>query len=167
MVVLRKRTKYQTAIFSKFREWLNDIAFVHDELLVQFRQSNDKKQSTSADRTRTTGSSMSATVSETKLSTFNSNPKGSIKSVFCGNTHGLLAGDAFKKLAPIDRYRKVKDNKLCFQCFQGGTAEKDCKMKKCGIDGCKKRHNRLLHRPEENKVPNTTSTETVETHASI
>ena len=162
-----KGQKYQTANFSKFSEWLNDIAFVYDELLVQFRQSNDKKQSTSADRTKTTGSSMSATANETGLSTFNSNPKGPIKCVVCSNTHGLWACDAFKKLTPIDRYKKVKENKLCFLCFRGGHAVKDCKMKECGIDGCKRHHNRLLHRPEEPKISNTTSTEIVETHASV
>ena len=162
-----KGQNYQTANFSKFSEWLNNIAFVHDELLAQFRQSNDKKQSTSADRTKTTGSSMSAAANETGLSTFNSNPKSPNKCVVCGNTHGLWACDAFKKLPSIDRYKKVKENKLCFLCFRGGHAVKDCKMKECGIDGCKRRHNRLLHRPEETKIPNTTSTEIVETHASV
>ena len=38
-------------------------------------------------------------------------------------------------------------------------------MKECGIDGCKRRDNRLLHQSEENKFPDNTSTETVETHA--
>ena len=51
--------------------------------------------------------------------------------------------------------------------FPWGHAVKDCKMKEFGIDGCKRRHNRLLHRPEENKLHNTTSTETVEFHASV
>ena len=51
--------------------------------------------------------------------------------------------------------------------FHGGHAVKDCKMNECGIDGCKRRHNRLLHRPEDNKIPDTASTETVETHASV
>ena len=146
---------------------MNDVAFVHHELLVQFRQSNDKKQSTSADRTKTTGSSMSATANNTGMSTFNSIPKGPIKCVVCGNTHGLWACDAFKKLAPIDRYKKVKENKLCFLCFRGGHAVKYCKMKECGIDGCKRRHNKLLNQPEETKNCNTTSTEIVETHASV
>ena len=126
---MQKDKKYQYANFSKFSEWLNDIAFVHDELFVHSRQSNDKKQSTSADRTKTAGSSMSATANETGLSTFNSKPKGPIKCVVCGNTHRLWACDAFKKLAPIDSFR-------------GGHAVKDCKMKECGIDGCKIRHNR-------------------------
>ena len=162
-----KGQKYQTANFSKFCEWLNDVAFVHDELLVQFRQRSDKKQSTSIDRTKTTGSSMSATVNETGCSTFNSNPKAPIKCVVCATSHGLWACDAFKNLFLIDRYKKVKENKLCFLCFRGGHAVKDCKMKECSIDGCKRRNNRLLHRPEETKSSNTTSTETVETHASV
>ena len=57
---------------------------------------------------------------------------------------------------------------MCFLGFRGGHAVKDCKMKECGIDGCRRRHNnRLLHRPEEPKGSNTTSTEIVETHASV
>ena len=162
-----KGQKYQSANFSKFCEWLNDVAFVHDELLVQFRQSSDKKQSMSTDRTKTAGSSMSPTTNETGLSTLNSSLKTPLKCVVCGNAHGLWACDAFKKLTPIERYKKVKESKLCFLCFRGGHAVKDCKMKECGIDGCKRRHNTLLHRPEENKIPNTTSTEAVETHASV
>ena len=162
-----KGQKYQTANFSKFCEWLNNVEFVHDELLVQFRQSSDKKQSTSIDRTKTTGSSMSATANDTGCSTFNSNPKAPTKCVVCANSHGLWACDAFKKLSPIDRYKKVKENTLCFLCFRGGHAVKACKMKECGIDGCKRRHNRLLHRAEETKSSNTTSMETVETHASV
>ena len=115
-----------------------------------------------------TGSSMSATATnENGLSTFNSNPKSPIKRVVCGNTHALWACDTFKKLAPVDRYRKVKENKLCFLCFRGRHAVKNCKMKECGIDGCKRRHNRLLHQPEETRKSNTTSTEIVETHASV
>ena len=167
MVVLCKRTKNQTANFSKLSDWLNDNAFVHDELLVQFRQSSDKKQSTSTDRTKTTGSSMSATANKSGLSTFNSNPKGPIKCVVCGNTHEFWACDAIKKLAPIDRYKKVKDNNLCFLCFRGGHVVKDCKMNQCGNDCCKRRHKRLLHRQEETKNSNTTSTEIVETRACV
>ena len=121
----------------------------------------------STDRTKTAGSSMSATTNETGLSTLNSSPKTPLKCVVCGNAHGLWACDAFKKLTPIERYKKVKESKLCFLCFRGGHAVKDCKMKECGIDSCKRRHNRLLHRPEENKIPNTTSTEAVETHANV
>ena len=40
-------------------------------------------------------------------------------------------------------------------------------MKESGMDGSKRRHNRLLHRPEKNKIPNTTTCEAVETFASV
>ena len=83
-----KGLKYQTPNFSKTCEWLNDIAFVHDKLFVQFRHGNDKKQSTSTDRVRIAGSSISATTNATGLATFKSNPKVPIKSVVCGNIHG-------------------------------------------------------------------------------
>ena len=33
---------YESANFSKFSDWLKEVAFVHDELLVQFRQISDK-----------------------------------------------------------------------------------------------------------------------------
>ena len=114
-----KGQKYQTANFSTFCEWLNDVVFVHDELLVQFRQSSDKKQSTSMDRTRTSGSSMSATTNETGLSSFNSSPKAPFKCVICGNAHGLWACEIFKKLTRIDWYKKMKESNLCFLCFRG------------------------------------------------
>ena len=162
-----ERQKYQTANFSKFSEWFNDIAFVHYELLAHFKQSKDKKQSTSADRTKTTRLSMCATANETGLSTFNSNPKGLIKCVVCGKTHELWVCDAFRKPTLIERYKKGKENKLCFLCFRGGHAVNDRKMKECGIDGCKRRHNKFLHRPKESKNSKETSTEIVETHASV
>ena len=40
-------------------------------------------------------------------------------------------------------------------------------MKKCGIDGCQKQHNRSLHRSESPLKPFTKATKTVETHASV
>ena len=64
----------------------------------------------------------------------------------CGNAHGPWACDVFKKLAHIDRYKKMKENKLCFLCTCGGHAVKDFKMK---------------------EIPNITSTETVETQVSL
>ena len=162
-----KGQKYQNANFSKFCERLNDVAFVHDELLAQIRQSNNKKQPTSTDQPRTAGSSMFTTTNESGLRTINSCSKTPSKCAVCGNAHGFWACKAFKKLTLIERYKKVKESKFCFLCSCGGHAVKDCKKKESGIDGCKRRHNRLLHRSEGNKIPDTTSTETVETHASV
>ena len=110
---------------------------------------------------------MSATPNEAEQSSFNSKSKPTNKCVVCENAHGLWACDAFKKLNTIDRYKKVKDTKLCFLCLLSGHPVKECKMKECGIERCQKRHNRLLHRSESSSKPITTATETVETHASV
>ena len=110
---------------------------------------------------------MSSTPNEAEQSSFDANPKTANKCVVCGNVQGLWACDAFKKLNPSDRYKKVKEAKLCFLCLRSKHPAKDCKMKECGIDGCQKRHNRLLHRSDPPSKLKTKTTETVETHASV
>ena len=50
------------------------------------------------------------------------------------------------------RWKLVKETKLCFRCLSGNHQGKDCKnSKKCGIDGCKNTHHELLHRPLDRK----------------
>ena len=44
-----------------------------------------------------------------------------------------------------DRYVAVRKERLCYGCLGKRHAIKDCKVKACGIDGCTKKHNRLLH----------------------
>ena len=147
---------------------MNDVIFVHGEWMVQFRPISNKKLSSSGDKSRTKGSSMYARADKTMLSTSNSNAKSTNKGVVCSNTHGLSVCDAFKKLTPNDWYKKVKKVKLCFLCFRGAHAVKDCKMRECRNDGCKKHHNTLLlHPPENTKGLLTKSAQTVETHAIV
>ena len=110
---------------------------------------------------------MFSTPIEAEQSSFNANSKPTNNCVVCGNMHGIWGCDAFKKLNTIDRYKKVKDAKLCFLCLRSGHPVKECKRKSCGIDGCQKRHNRLLHRSESSSKLTTKATEKVETHASV
>ena len=49
-----------------------------------------------------------------------------------------------------DRYVAVRKERLCYECLGKGHAIKDCKVHPCGINGCTKRHNRLLH--SENQI---------------
>ena len=44
-----------------------------------------------------------------------------------------------------DRYAAVRKQRLCYGCLGKGHAVKDCKVNACGINGCIKKHNRLLH----------------------
>ena len=45
-----------------------------------------------------------------------------------------------------DRYKVVKEKKLCFSWFIGSHRIKDYKTRECGIDGSEKVHNWLLHK---------------------
>ena len=52
----------------------------------------------------------------------------------------------FKKLSVTKRSDAVKQANLCFKCLTGKHRARDCKSKlKCGIDGCERNHNRMLH----------------------
>ena len=44
-----------------------------------------------------------------------------------------------------DRYAAVRKQRLCNGCLGKVHAIKDCKVNACGINGCIKKHNRLLH----------------------
>ena len=48
---------YLTANLSKFSEWLNEVAYVHDELLVQYRSKTDKNGASQGEKARSSGKS--------------------------------------------------------------------------------------------------------------
>ena len=43
------------------------------------------------------------------------------------------------------RYEVLKRNTRCFGCLGKLHSVKDCKVSPCGISGCDKKHNNLLH----------------------
>ena len=47
-------------------------------------------------------------------------------------------------------YAAVREQRLCYGCLGKGHAIKDCKVNVRGIDGCIKRHNRLID--SENQI---------------
>ena len=59
--------------------------------------------------------------------------------------HRIWQCQAFKKKSTDDRYKIVKEKKLCFSCLNGSHEIKDCNTRKCGTDGREKVQNRLLH----------------------
>ena len=44
-----------------------------------------------------------------------------------------------------DQYAAVRKQRLCYGCLGKGYAIKDCKINASGINGCTKKHSRLLH----------------------
>jgi hypothetical protein len=68
----------------------------------------------------------------------------------CNNSHAIWDCTEFKALAIAGRWAKAKDLKLCYRCLKSNHQGSDCRnFRKCGLDGCKKVHNRLLHKGEE------------------
>ena len=60
-------------------------------------------------------------------------------------THKIWNCPLFRNMSVNDRYAAVRKQRLCYGCLGKGHAIKDCKVNACGINGCIKKHNRLLH----------------------
>ena len=63
----------------------------------------------------------------------------------CGKDHYLNQCDSFKALDIEKRWDFVKENKLCFNCLNGGHRIDDCKFKK-RCTNCNRKHNVMLHK---------------------
>ena len=60
-------------------------------------------------------------------------------------THKIWNCPLFRNMSVNDRYAAVRKQRLCYGCLGKGHAIKDCKVNACGINGCIKKHNQLLH----------------------
>ena len=69
------------------------------------------------------------------------------KCVFCNLDHSLWDCVQFKQLDIRQRWDVARSNKLCYRCLGRSHYGEACtKTSICGINGCKKSQNRLLHR---------------------
>ena len=59
--------------------------------------------------------------------------------------HKIWNCPVFKNVNVNDRYAAVRKQRLCYGCLGKGHSIKDYKVNACGIYGCIKKHNRLLH----------------------
>ena len=65
----------------------------------------------------------------------------------CGGLHKVWECEKFKAMNIEQRWMKAKEAGLCFRCLKDNHLAKLCKFKgKCGINGCSKTHNRMLHK---------------------
>ncbi|XP_049885438.1 uncharacterized protein LOC126380224 [Pectinophora gossypiella] len=65
------------------------------------------------------------------------------KCVLCNLPHQLPQCEQFRKMTTRDRWKLVKDRKLCFKCLLGSHSRKYCKAKRCSR--CRWPHHTLLH----------------------
>ena len=79
----------------------------------------------------------------------NSAPGGAVtdkKCAQCEKPHLTRECRQFRESSVESRAQVVKDKKLCFKCLEPGHAISGCKSdKRCGQDGCKSGHHRLMH----------------------
>ena len=69
-----------------------------------------------------------------------------------GSNHRVWNCDKFKNMKIDERYNVVKEKKLCFCFLADNHAAKECPRKRnCGVDGCEKTHNKLLHYKKRSK----------------
>ncbi|XP_065361967.1 uncharacterized protein LOC135955547 [Calliphora vicina] len=74
--------------------------------------------------------------------------------VMCHGNHHLNQCTKFKNMSTAQRWKFVKENRLCFGCLLPGHNSFQCNNRRqCGISECDRYHNRLLHE-ENNKTNN-------------
>src|SRR5574343_177438 len=76
--------------------------------------------------------------------------------VYCDEKgHQIWSCTKFQMLSLEKRYEVVKEKRLCYHCLNVGHGINQCRFypeRRCGIDDCKARHHRLVHRPWSNKT---------------
>ena len=100
----------------------------------------EDRRSTSRDKrfSKTSNFSASSSVEETKQTQSDHCP-------LADGTHKKWNFPLFRNMSVNDRYAAVRKQRLCYGCLGKGHAIKDCKVNACGINGCIKKHNLLLH----------------------
>ena len=106
-------------------------------MMVQFKTPFEK---------RATGST-----EKVKISTFAANYQGETRSPSTKQSplkdgeHKIGMCNKFKQQAVNERYETLKKLKICFCCLNSHL-NKDSKADRvCGVNGCTKKHNKLLH----------------------
>ena len=129
-----------------FEKWLSRMAFVHEGFSA-FKGERKEEDRRNANRekqfSKTSNFSASSNLQETKQTQSDHCP-------LADGTHKIWSCPSFKNMIVNDRYVAVRRERLCYECLGKGHAIKDCKVKVCGINGCTKNHNRLLH--SENRM---------------
>ena len=124
-----------------FEKWLSRIAFVHEGFLaIKGERREEDRRSTNRDKRFSKASNFSANlnVKETKQ-------MQSDHCTIADGTHKVRNCPIFKSMSVNGRYTAVRKQRLCYGCLGKGHAIKNCNINTCGINGCIKKHNRLLH----------------------
>ena len=136
-----------------FEKWLSRIAFLHEGFIAfKGEQREEDRRSTNRDKlfSKTSNFSASSNLKETKQMQSDHCP-------LADGTNKIWNYPLFRILSVNDWYAAVWKQHLWYGCLGKGHVIKDCKVNACGINGCIKKHNRLLH-PQNNAVNVNTAT---------
>ena len=144
---LAKSKNYYSADLCKFSEWLNEVAYVHDELMIQFK-SLSKETSGPRDKVENTTFTTNKEPKNTTKSTNEQKKLNTTTLKQCplkDGDHKIGMCNKFKQQNANERYETLKKLKLCFCCLNSHMI-KDCKSERvCGVNGWTKKHNRMMH----------------------
>ena len=128
-----------------FEKWRSRMAFV-DEGFSAFKgeRKEEERRNTNREKrfSKTSNFSVRSNLQKNKQAQSDHCP-------LADGTHTIWKCPSFKNMSVNDRYGAVRKERLCYGCLGKGHAIKDCKVKACGIKGCTKKHNRLLHSENE------------------
>ena len=122
-------------------KWLARMAFVHEGMpSTKSERKKDDRPNANKEKQFSKSSNISASsnANETKQMQNNNCP-------LADGTHKIWNCPIFKSMNVTDCYAAVRKERLCYGCLGKGHAIKYCKVHPCGINGCTKKHNRLLH----------------------
>ena len=136
-----KECQEDTPDLTLLEKWLTRMTFVHEGM------PSTKSEQKEYDRPKANKEKRFSKSSNVSASS-NANETKQIQNNNCSladGTHKIWNCPIFKSMNITDRFAAVRKECLCNGCLGKGLAVKDCKVHPCGINGCTKRHNRLLH----------------------
>ncbi|XP_073831553.1 uncharacterized protein [Musca autumnalis] len=64
----------------------------------------------------------------------------------CQGQHKIYDCRRFLNMTVLDKWKEVKKIRACVSCLNVGHTTRDCRRKRtCPVDGCQRKHNKLLH----------------------
>ena len=122
-------------------KWLTQMAFVHEGMPLtksEWKEDDQPKANKENPFLKSSKVSASSNANKTKQTQNNNRP-------LADGTHKRWNCPVFKSMNVTDHYPTVRNERLCYGYLGKGHAINDCKVRPCGINGCTKKHNRLLH----------------------
>uniref|UniRef100_A0A5S6Q0Z1 CCHC-type domain-containing protein n=1 Tax=Trichuris muris TaxID=70415 RepID=A0A5S6Q0Z1_TRIMR len=120
-------------------EWLSELVLTKRSAAI-FDADDDRSEQRRVVKSKAYG--------EPRVNAVTSKPiKATQTCAHCQRRHRLRECPDFNALSVEERTSVVKNAKHCFSCLEAGHVARNCKEGRiCGINGCKGRHNALIHR---------------------